>query len=490
MTHQTRIIWAGFIDPIMSPHPPSDSLLLAALQAENTKLKDDLAHAQAALTEQAQALVNMRRRERDLRALLDQLPSTIGYWDRSLRNRFCNDAYRTWWDVNPASLEGVHIRDVLGEVMYERNAQHLEKALAGHPQIFERVIPAAATREPRHVLVHYTPDVVDGEIQGLCVLVSDITTLKQADEQIRLSASVFETSLDAIMVTDAEHRIIDINPAFTAITGYARHDVLHRNPRCLGSNRQDRSTFEKMWAALNSVGAWRGEVWNQRKNGEIYPALISIARVLNEHHQVLRYVGVFSDISRMKEHQSELERIAHFDPLTGIPNRRLLSRHLDQAVQQSRRSGRSLAVCYLDLDGFKTVNDQMGHEKGDQLLIAVTTHLQQVLRHGDTVARLGGDEFVLLLNELEHAHDYHEVIQRALSAVTWPIQLDKTEVSISASIGVTIFPQDGSDADTLLRHADQAMYRAKESGKNRYQLFSDLPATVYPARTTSASTSA
>ncbi|MEX8496520.1 MAG: diguanylate cyclase [Leptothrix ochracea] len=474
----------------MAKHLPADPLLLIALQEENTRLKAALVQAQNALSDQAQTLVNLRRREHDLQALLDQLPSTIGYWDRSLRNRFCNAAYRTWWDVNPSALEGVHIREVLGEVMYERNMPHLESALAGEPQIFERVIPAASTRESRHVLVHYTPDVVDGEIQGLCVLVSDITTLKQADEQIRLSASVFETSLEAIMVTDAEHRIIDINPAFTAITGYERHDVLHRNPRCLGSNRQDRSTFEKMWAALNSVGAWRGEVWNQRKNGETYPALISIARVLNDRHQVLRYVGVFSDISRLKEHQSELERIAHFDPLTGIPNRRLLSRHLDQAVQQSRRSGRSLAICYLDLDGFKTVNDHMGHEKGDQLLVAVTTHLQQVLRHGDTVARLGGDEFVLLLNEMEQQHDYHEVIQRALSAVTRPVQLGQTEVSISASIGVTIFPQDDSDPDTLLRHADQAMYRAKESGKNRYQLFSDLSTTVYPARTTSANTSA
>lgn len=487
MTHQTGIIWAAFIRSIM---PTDSSLPQLTPEEENLQLRAELARTQARLAEQTQDLDRMRRREHDLRALLDQLPSTIGYWDRSLRNRFCNHAYRTWWDVDPSALEGVHIRDLLGEAMYERNAQHLDKALAGQPQVFERVIPAASTREPRHVLVHYTPDMVEGEIQGLCVLVSDITVLKQADEQIRLSASVFETSLDAIMVTDAEHRIIDINPAFTAITGYARQDVLHRNPRCLGSDRQDRSTFEKMWLALNSIGAWRGEIWNRRKNGDIYPALISIARVLNEHQQVLRYVGVFSDISRIKEHESELERIAHFDPLTGLPNRRLLSRHLDHAVRESRRQNRSLAVCYLDLDGFKTINDQMGHEKGDQLLVAVTTHLQQVLRHGDTVARLGGDEFVLLLNQLEREHDYREVLERALSAITRPIRLGPTEVSISASIGVTIFPQDGSDPDTLLRHADQAMYRAKESGKNRYQLFGDISSTSHPARTASANTSA
>ena len=412
--------------------------------------------------------------QRELISVLDHLPSTIGYWDRNLCNRFANAAYRTWWNVDPARLGGMHIRELLGGPLYMLNRPHLEAALAGEPQVFERVIPAAKDRQPRQVLVHYNPDIRDGNVQGLCVLVSDVTPLQQAQAQLRLAASVFETSLDGIIITDNEFLIIDVNPAFTGITGYGREAVLGTNPRQIGSPRQPAGIFTQMKESLLRHGTWRGELWNRRRGGEDYPVLLSISAVRDEHQAVMRYVGVFSDISRIKEHEAELERIALYDPLTGLPNRRWLSQQLERSVSRALNGGQALAVCYLDLDGFKAINDQHGHEAGDRLLISISSRLRSALMPEDKLIRLGGDEFVLLLEDIHSSGERSCPIRlkRALDAIAKPIELSpRLQVRISASIGVTVFPQDGSDPDTLLRHADQAMYAAKESGRNRYNLF-------------------
>ncbi len=428
--------------------------------------------------------------QQDLISVLDHLPSTIGYWDRGLRNRFANAAYRTWWDVDPAQLGGMHIRQLLGEPLYALNQPHLEAALGGEPQVFERVIPARQDRQPRQVRVHYNPDLRNGEVQGICVLVSDVTPLQQAQAQLRLAASVFDTSLDGILITDNEFHIIDVNPAFTRITGYEREAVLGTNPRHIGSPRQPAELFAQMKECLHRHGTWRGELWNRRSNGEDYPVLLSISAVRDEHQAVMRYVGVFSDISRIKEHEAELERIALYDPLTGLPNRRWLSRQLELSVGRARHDGQALAVCYLDLDGFKAVNDQHGHEAGDQLLIRLSHQLRSVLMPEDKLIRLGGDEFVLLLEDIHPTGERGcpTRLKRALDAIATPVELSpRLHVNVSASIGVTVFPQDGSDPETLLRHADQAMYTAKESGKNRYNLFAGRARGLVPTASPLAS---
>jgi len=301
--------------------------------------------------------------------------------------------------------------------------------------------------------------------------VEDVTERKKTEVGLRLAASVFDFSHDGIMVTDMDNNILEINPAFSRITGYSRDEVVGKDPIFLGSGRQDEAFFNQVWDSLHTTGGWRGEIWNKRKSGEIYPALMSIAAIRDDAGEIQRYIAVFSDISQLKEHEAELHKVAHFDPLTGLPNRRLLADRMHQAIARAKRNDSTLAICFVDLDGFKEVNDQLGHEVGDRLLISVSTHIQEVLRADDTLARLGGDEFVILLNDTGSDRKCFQVLDRVLAAIVQAAKGIHTSIVLSGSIGVTLYPKDDVDADTLLRHADQAMYRAKESGKNRYHKF-------------------
>ena len=226
-----------------------------------------------------------------------------------------------------------------------------------------------------------------------------------------------------------------------------------------------------MWTALLEQGYWYGEVWNRRKNGEVYAEMKTISAVRDQHGVTTNYVALCTDITPMKEHQEQLERIAHYDILTNLPNRSLLADRLSQTMLQCRRHDQSLAVVFLDLDGFKQVNDTHGHDVGDELLIALSVRMKVALREADTLARFGGDEFVAVLTDLAQAEDCEPVLERLLLAASEPITVGDVVFNVSASIGVTLYPQDNVDAEQLMRHADQAMYAAKESGKNRYHLF-------------------
>ena len=321
------------------------------------------------------------------------------------------------------------------------------------------------------IWVHDRALVARRDTEGRALLVTgaqvDITRRKLAEEQLRLAASVFSSSYEAIVITDADNRIVDVNPAFTRITGYRREESVGRDPRMLSSGRQSPDFYRAMWAALEQTDHWRGELWNRHKDGSEFAEVLSISRVRDAGGRILHHLAMFSDISRLKRHEEELHRIAYFDPLTGAPNRRLLDDRLRQAIAHARRSGNTLAVCVIDLDGFKPINDQHGHKAGDLVLSGIVGRLNQILRASDTVARLGGDEFVLLL---ENA-DGNEVLERVLATIREPIAIGRERVSVSASLGVTLFPVDDSDPDTLLRHADQAMYRAKQRGRNCIQYF-------------------
>lgn len=311
---------------------------------------------------------------------------------------------------------------------------------------------------------------IDGE-QCVLSFVTDITERLRARESERRAASVFNNSLEGIIITDTENRIVDINPAFSVITGYDRADVIGKTPSVLHSGRHTPEFFSEMWKILSETDFWRGEIWNRKKNGDVFPEMLSIAAVRDDKGEINEYIAVFSDISALKEHEEELNRIAHFDALTGLPNRRLLSDRMLLAVARARREGRMLAVCFLDLDGFKAINDGLGHAAGDQVLLSVSRSLSDTLRGGDTLARLGGDEFVMLFGDLHSEAECKLLLQRILDNVAQPIEIANEKVQVSASIGVTLFPDDSGDADTLLRHADQAMYRAKDLGKNRYHFF-------------------
>lgn len=295
--------------------------------------------------------------------------------------------------------------------------------------------------------------------------------LLRRDAELRLAASVFANTHDGIVITDAENRILDVNAAFCRITGYSRQEVLGKNPGLLKSGRHTVEFYRTMWRSLLHQANWKGEIWNRNKNGEIYAALTSISVVRDEQGNIHHYIGSFADITPLKQHEYDLERIAHYDPLTGIPNRLLLADRLKQAIRHTRRSQNYMAVCYLDLDGFKPVNDLYGHDIGDELLIEISRRIKDCLRAGDTVARIGGDEFVLLLLDISGMAECQAILERILSKVAQYAWIDGHQVAVSASLGYTLFPNDPVDADALLRHADQAMYVAKQSGKNRCHLF-------------------
>jgi diguanylate cyclase (GGDEF)-like protein/PAS domain S-box-containing protein len=273
------------------------------------------------------------------------------------------------------------------------------------------------------------------------------------------------------MITDANGTIIDVNGTFSQITGYSYEEAIGRNPRMLKSGRQPTEYYQTLWHSLLDSGHWYGEVWNRRKSGEVFAEMQTISAVRDADGKTLHYVSLFSDITPLKQHQQELERIAHYDALTQLPNRVLLADRLRQGLIQSQRHKHSLAVVFLDLDGFKAINDAHGHAAGDKLLIEVAQRIKGALREGDTLSRIGGDEFVAILADLEKVQSCEPVLARMLQAASSPVMHGQHALQVTASMGVTLYPQDGSDADLLMRHADQAMYAAKQAGKNRYHLF-------------------
>jgi diguanylate cyclase (GGDEF)-like protein/PAS domain S-box-containing protein len=313
------------------------------------------------------------------------------------------------------------------------------------------------------------------EIEVLRVVVSSFAQgfeRRRIDERLELAATVFHNAHEGIFVTDSEERILDINPTFTEITGYSREDVIGRTPNLLSSGRHGPDFYAAMWGAIGSTGHWRGEVWNRRRDGTLYLERLTVSSVRDATGRVERYVGVFSDITRLREQAERLEQLAYQDALTKLPNRALLGDRMEQALAHARRSGSMLAVGYLDLDGFKPVNDRHGHAAGDRLLVEMAQRLKGTLRSGDTVARLGGDEFVVLMPGLHSREESEVLVDRILRAIAEPFEAAAGHVaSLTASIGVRIVPPDDADPDTLLRQADQAMYAAKQEGRGRAHFF-------------------
>ncbi len=304
----------------------------------------------------------------------------------------------------------------------------------------------------------------------------------EAEERLHLAASVFEHSNDGIVITDAQGRILEVNTAFSHVTGYSREEAVGRNPRMLQSGRHERTFYQAMWKELNETGHWQGEIWNRRKSGEFYVELLDITAIRNPAGEVVRYVGVFSDVTVLRQSQDRLEQLAHFDALTHLPNRVLLGDRLQQAMAQADRSGHLLAVCFLDLDGFKPINDNYGHHIGDKLLIEIAARLKARLRGVDTVARLGGDEFVMLITNVKDVDEMEQTMSRLIEAIEVPCQIGELVLSVSASIGVSLYPLDQAEPELLIRHADQAMYMAKRAGRGRFKLFDSREDRMVEAR--------
>lgn len=298
----------------------------------------------------------------------------------------------------------------------------------------------------------------------------DMTERKRIEEEMRLATLVFQNSSEGMTVTDADGTIISVNPAFTALTGYTPQEAIGRNPRLLKSDRHDRAFYQAMWRALNTTGHWEGEIWNRRKNGQIYPEWLTINTIFHDN-QPYRRVALFSDITQKKATDELVWQQANFDPLTGLPNRRMFYDRLEQEIKKARRNNLPLALLFLDLDGFKAVNDALGHDMGDMLLMEAGARLRDCVRETDTIARLGGDEFTVILTDLEENQKVERVAETILQKLAEPFMLSGKRTHVSVSIGITFYPVDAGDVENLLKNADQAMYAAKDQGRNCYRCF-------------------
>ena len=311
----------------------------------------------------------------------------------------------------------------------------------------------------------------DGRPLHLITLVEDINLHKKAEEELRLAALVYGTSSEAMIVTDPDGVIISVNPAFTHLTEYPSDEVVGKNTSLLKSGLQDSAFYKEMWDALNRGGRWDGEVWNRKKNGEVYLERLSINTIYDEKGATYRRVGLFSDITEQKKSQEVIWQQANFDTLTGLPNRRMFRDRLAQEIKKARRTSLPLAVMFIDLDRFKEVNDTLGHEKGDLLLQEVGSRLKSCVREGDTVGRLGGDEFTVLISDIEDAGVVDRVAETILKQLAEPYGLGQEVAYVSASVGITLYPSDAESIDGLLKNADQAMYESKHLGRNRFNYF-------------------
>lgn len=394
--------------------------------------------------------------------------------------------YLSIWSQQPELLAaqrelllGNTVHDMMPPVAAQTVMQAIEQALqqgTSHGQQIELLTPAGVQWfELSTSRVECTPK-QQCLSDRVIMLSRNITYRKQREQELQLAASVFSHAHEGIMITDADNRILQVNDAFCQITGYRPNEVVGKDPSLLASGHHPQSFYQQLWQQLDEQSYWQGEVWNRRKDGEVYAERLTISAIRNSEQQTLNYVALFSDITAQKRQQEHLERIAHYDALTGLANRSLLHDRLTMAMRQCNRHQTHVAVVFMDLDSFKEVNDQHGHHMGDVLLKALSRRWQQVLREGDTLARLGGDEFVALITDLQHTDDLLPIVQRLLEEACNPVLADGLSLQVSASIGISFYPQhDPVDNYTLLEQADGAMYQAKNHGKNRYWIHSTQP---------------
>ena len=430
------------------------------------------------ITAQKQSEKTQNTFNQDFASFLDKTSDFVYFKNREGRLRFCSQSL--------ADVYGyAHWHDLVGKIDREVFPQaSMEEFADEEAAVFDEGRPRL-NRINRYLDSHGKQGFVEtsrwplfndtGEVESVFGIGRDVTQSLETQARVQLAASVFTHAREGIVITDTRGAIVEVNEAFCRITGYAREEILGANPRILNSGRQDAAFYADMWRAIFQTGYWSGEIWNKRKNGDIYAEILTISAVRDGAQRVQNYVALFTDITPMKEHQQQLEHIAHYDMLTGLPNRLLFADRLAQAMRMSERRMRSLSVIYLDLDGFKAVNDTYGHNIGDMLLVVLAQRMRLALREGDSLARFGGDEFVAVLVDLEQPLDCVPVLKRLLLAAAEPVEVEYNgqtiALRVSASIGATIYPKDGADADLLMRHADQAMYLAKQAGKNRYHLF-------------------
>ena len=365
---------------------------------------------------------------------------------------------RTYWDMTP---DNFHADDLA-------RVDQINSARRVGPYDKEYI-----RRDGSRVPVRVSAMMVTGDdgTAYLWAIIEDISVQKLAEAETLLAASVFHNTAEAIVITDARSCIISVNPAFTEITGYPAEDVIDRTPRLLKSEHHDPAFYDVMWQELMSRGQWQGQIWNRRKNGEAFLAWQTITSVRDVRGTVVRYVSVFNDMTEIHRKDERIRHQAYHDALTGLPNRLLLQDRLGHAIEVARREQAQVAVMFIDLDRFKLVNDSLGHDIGDMLLVQITQRLTDCLRKSDTIGRLGGDEFVVVVSDFQGIGEVTEVAEKIIVNVALPMTLKGHEVQVGASIGIALFPQDGDDVTVLMKDADTAMYRSKSAGRSTFRFF-------------------
>ena len=439
-------------------------------EMERAAQNNDLGNLNMVLESKVSALVAS---ESHLKSIVDAIPDAI----------FFTDLQQNIVGVNEGSelIFGYNIDDLAGKtpsLFYASNEeyQHQVQLITNLAKEEKRKpLEVSYLRKDGTTFVGETiskpVNSADGQRLGFIGITKDITESKEKEERLELAASVFTHAREGIIITDPNAYIIDVNKTATEISGYSSAELIGLNASSFSTDWQSPEFHTHRIQLIVTDGKWSGEVWVRRKNGEAACLLQNVSAVYDEKGGVRNYVIMNSDITVMKKYQDQLERSAHYDTLTNLPNRILLSDRLNQAMVQCQRRNQSLAVVFLDLDGFKTVNDTYGHETGDEMLLVLAQRMKEALRQDDTLSRFGGDEFVGILTDVTGLSDCEPVLERLLKAAATPVAVGDMVMRVSASIGVTLYPQDGVDAEQLIRHADQAMYVAKQVGKNRYNFF-------------------
>ncbi len=420
--------------------------------------------------------------------LIEAIPGPVYYKDTHSRYLGCNRAYE--------KFTGKSAKDLIGKTPLQTTTSELaehymaaDRELLDHPgsQIYEGKV-RFASGEFRDVMFHKaTFTLADGKVGGVVGLMLDITDRKQMEDNLRQAATVFEGAAEGVVITKTDGTIIAVNRAFTEITQYTREEALGKNPRILQSGRHSQNFYRDLWATVMRDGRWQGEIWNRRKNGDIYPEWLSISSVRDERGELVNFVATFSDITQQKQNEEHIQQLAFSDALTRLPNRRLLLDRLEHAVASSVRNRHYGALLFIDLDDFKNLNDTRGHDVGDLLLQQVANRLQGCVREGDTVARFGGDEFVVVLEDLserlnEATSQVKSASEKILSILNAPYMLEEFQYHSTPSIGITLFGGVDASVDELLKQADLAMYKAKGSGRNSLCFFDPVMQTAVNAR--------
>jgi len=438
------------------------------------KFLETVANTLALLIERQQGADRLQVSEANL-AKAQQI-AQLGYWDWHISENllfWSEEVYRIF-GLKPEETSPTYekFQNLIHPDDRQKVQNAVQDALAGKApyNINHRIIREDdALRE-----VHEEGEVeydAHGAPRRMFGIVQDITVLKRTEEQMDLAAKVFDSSIEGITITDARGTIQAVNKAFTHITGYSPEEAIGQKPNILKSDRHDEAFYRNMWSTLLAEGKWEGEIWNRRKSGEVYPERLTITAITDEYGQVTHNVAVFHDMSEIRSYEEQLHFHAYHDALTGLPNRLLMLDRFSVALGQAQRLHKQVAVLVLDLDNFKHINDSLGHNIGDVLLQQVAQRLKEGIGGDHTVGRLGGDDFAILIEQCEDEQDAVRMAEKAIGLFAKPFNLAIYETFVTVTIGITFFPSDGNDADTLLKNAELAMYRAKEEGKNKYQLF-------------------